>query len=71
MGPCIRNPELLANDLVTWEPDARQEGTKRVRPRQSYLSTLLRDFEINNKEDLRTLMRDMDIRRKISAIDRT
>ena len=39
----------MANDLVTWEPDARQEGTERVRPRQSYLSTLLRDVEINSR----------------------
>ena len=31
------------------------------RPRQSYLSTLLRDVGINTKEELRTLMRDRDI----------
>ena len=29
-GHCIRHPELLANDLVTWEPEARQGETKRV-----------------------------------------
>ena len=31
-GHCIRHPELLVNDLVTWEPKARQGETKRGRP---------------------------------------
>ena len=39
----LRHPELLADDLVTWEPEARRGETKRGRPRQSYLSMLLRD----------------------------
>ena len=67
MGHCIRHPELLANDLITWEPEARRGETRRGTPRQSYLSTLLRDVGINTKEELRTLMRDRDIWRKISA----
>ena len=69
----IRLPKLLANDLVTWEPEAKRGETKRVRPRQSYLSTLLTDVGINTctKEELRTLMGDRDIQRKISAVDRT
>ena len=29
---CIRHPELLANDLVAWEPDARRGETRRGRP---------------------------------------
>ena len=62
---------ILANDLITWEPEARRRETRRGRPRQSYLSTLLRDAGINTKEELRTLMRDRDIWRKISAVDRT
>ena len=67
----LRHPELLADDLVTWEPEARRGETKRGRPRQSYLSTLLRDVGINTKEELRTLMRDRDMWRKISAVDWT
>ena len=51
-GHCIRHPELLANDIATWEPEARGGETKRGRPRQSYLSTLLRDVGINTKEEL-------------------
>ena len=70
-GHCIRHPELLANDLIKWEPEARRGETRRGRPRQSYLSTLLRDFGINTKEELRTLFRDRDILRKISAVYRT
>ena len=30
VGHCIRHPELLANDLVTWKPEARRGETKRV-----------------------------------------
>ena len=68
-GHCIRHPELLANDLITWEPEARRKETRRGRPWQSYLSTLLRDVGINSKEELRTLMRNRDIWRKTSAVD--
>ena len=67
----IRLPKLLANDLVTWEPEARRRETKRGRTRQSYLSTLPRDVGINTKEELPTLMWDRDIWRKISAEDQT
>ena len=67
----IRLPKLLANDLVIWEPEARRRETKRGRTRQSYLSTLPRDVGINTKEELRTLMWDRDIWRKISAEDQT
>ena len=70
-GDCIRHPELLTNDLVTWEPEARRGEAKRGRPRQSYLSTLLKDVGINTKEEVRTLMWDRCIWRKISAEDRT
>ena len=38
-GQCIRHPELLACDLVTWEPEAQRGEAKRGRPKQSYLST--------------------------------
>lgn len=70
-GHCVRHPEILANDLVMWEPEVGHGETKRGRPKQSYLNTLLRDVGINSKEELRTLMRDRDIWRGISSVDRT
>jgi len=68
-GHCIRHPELLASDLVLWEPmhGRAQQG----RPRQSYLSMLLKEVGTNSKEELRTLMRDRDIWRGLSGVDRT
>ena len=58
-GHCIRHPELLASDLVLWEPmhGRAQQG----RPRQSYLSMLLKEVGTNSKEELRTLMWDKDM----------
>ena len=58
-GHCIRHPKLLASDLVLWEPmhGRAQQG----RPRQSYLSMLLKEVVTNSKEELRTLMRDRNI----------
>ena len=47
-GHCIRHPELLANYLITWEPEARRGETRWGRPRQNYLSTLLRDVGIKS-----------------------
>ena len=60
---------LLASDLVLWEPmhGRAQQG----RPRQSYLSMLLKEVGTNSKEELRTLMRDRDIWRGLSGMDRT
>ena len=42
------------------EPAARQGETQaqRIRPRQSYLSALLREVGINIKEELQTLITD-------------
>ena len=70
-GHCIRHLELLACDLVTWEPEAQSGEAKRGRPKQSYLSTLIRDLGTKTKEELQTLMRDSDLWRRISAIDPT
>ena len=56
-GHCIRHPEVLACDLVTWEPEARSGKAKWGRPKQDYLSTLIRDVGTKTKEELRTLMR--------------
>ena len=39
----------MADDLVTWELEASRGEAKRGRPRQSYLSTLLRDVWINTR----------------------
>ena len=57
----------LASDLVLWEPmhGRSQQG----RPRQSYLSMLLKEVGTNSKEKLQTLMRDMDIWRGLSGVD--
>ena len=66
-GHCIRHPELLACNLVRWEPEAQRGEAKRGRPKQ----TLIRDAGTKTKEELRTLMRDRDLWRRISAIDRT
>ena len=40
-GHCIRHPELLAGDLVLWE--AMHGRAEQGRPRQSYLSMLLKE----------------------------
>ena len=58
----------MPSSLVVRHP--RGEA-KRGRPKQSYMSTLIRDVGIKTKEELRTLIRDRDLRRRISAIDRT
>ena len=68
-GHCIRYFVLLPCDLVTWEPRAQRGDAKRGRPKQSYLSTLIRDAGTKTKEELRTLMRDRDLWRRISAMD--
>ena len=68
-GHCIRHPELLASDLVFWEP--MHGRTQQGRIRQSYLSMLLKEVGTNFKEELQTLMRDRDIWRRLSGVDRT
>ena len=70
-GHCVRHPEILANDLVLWEPEVGSGETKRGRPKQSYPSMLLRDVGTISKEELRTLMRDRDVWREVSTVDRT
>ena len=47
--------------------DRAQQG----RLGQSYLSMLLKEVGTNSKEELRTLMRDKDILRRLSGVDRT
>ena len=61
-GHCIRHLELLANDLATWEPEARRGEAKRVdQGCKLPVNVTLRDAGINTKEEQRTLMRDRDI----------
>ena len=72
-GHCIRHPELLASDLVLWEPmhGRAQQGCQDKATCQ--LSMLLKEVGTNSKEELRTLMRDRDpdIWRGLSGVDRT
>ena len=68
VGHSIGHPVLPASDLVLWVPlygRAQQD-----QPGQSYLSMLLKEVETNSKEELRTLMRDRDIWRGLSGVDR-
>ena len=61
---------IQLNDVITallTYLDRAQQG----RSRQSYLSMLLKEVGTNSKEELRTLMRDSDIWRGISGVDRT
>ena len=69
-GHCIRHPELIASDLVVWEPDSVLGRAQRGRPRASYVSMLLKDVGTENKEELRALMRDRVIWKKFSDGDR-
>ena len=68
-GHCISHPELLVSDLVYREP--MHGRAQQSRPRQSYLSMLLKEVGTNSKEELRTLMRDREIWRGLSGVDRT
>ena len=52
----------------TWDLEAQRGEAKRGRPKQSYLSTLIRDVGTKIKEELGTLMWDRDLWRRISAI---
>ena len=68
-GNCIRHPEILASDLVL--RDLMHGRAQQGRPRQSYLSMLLKEVGTNSKEKLRTLMRDRDIWRGLSGVNQT
>ena len=69
-GHCIRHPELVASDLVLWEPSDVRGRAHRGRPKATYVATLQRDVGTENKEELRSLMLDRDIWKKISDLDR-
>ena len=55
-GHCIRHPELIASDLILWEPKNVYGGTQKGRPKTNFVSTICRDVGIEQKEELRTLM---------------
>ena len=69
-GHCIRHPELIANDLVLWKPEVVCGTARQGRPKETYVSMLLRDAGQNNKEELRTLMGNRDRWKKLSDLDR-
>ena len=47
-GPCVRDPELVASNLILWET---KHGTRsRGRPATTYIDTLRRDTGLGNRE---------------------
>ena len=50
-GHCMRHPELLECDLVTWKPEAQRGEAKRDRLMQCYLLTLIRDVGTKQKRN--------------------
>ena len=55
-GHCIRHPELVASELVLWEPT---HGTRNVGKRHTtYIDCLKRDTGLSNTAEVKTLMED-------------
>ena len=55
-GHCTRHPELVASELVLWEPT---HGTRSVgRRHTTYIDCLKRDTGLSNTAEVRTLMED-------------
>lgn len=69
-GHCIRHPELIASELVLWEPSNGRGKAQKGRPKTTYITTLQRDVGTENKEELRALMLNRDIWKKMSDLDR-
>ena len=58
-GHCVRHPELVASDLILWEP---KHGTRsRGRPATTYIDTLRRDIGLSNTGEIRALMNNSDL----------
>ena len=56
-GHCVRHPELVASNLILWEP----KGTRsRGRPATAYIDTLRRDTGVSNTGEVRALMNNRD-----------
>ena len=57
-GHCVRHPELVASELVLWEPIHGRRG--RGRPHSTYIDTLKRDTGLSDVFEIRSLMGDRD-----------
>ena len=58
-GHCVRHPELVASNLILWEP---KHGTRsRGRPATTYIDTLRRDTGLSNTGEIRALMINSDL----------
>jgi len=58
-GHCHRDPELITQRLVLWEP--KHGYQVRGRPINNYIDTMKRDTGARNTNELATLMEDRDI----------
>ena len=58
-GHCVRHPELVASELVLWEPIHGRRG--RGRPHSTYIDTLKRDTGLSDVSEIRSLMGDRDM----------
>jgi len=58
-GHCHRDPELITQSLVLWEP--KHGYQVRGRPINNYIDTLKRDTGARNTNELATLIEDRDI----------
>ena len=58
-GHCVRHPELVASNLILWEP---KHGIRsRGRPATTYIDTLRRDIGLSNTGEIRALMINSDL----------
>ena len=58
-GHCVRHPELVASNLILWEP---KHGIRnRGRPATTYIDTLRRDTGLSNTGEIRALMINSDL----------
>ena len=58
-GPCVHHPELVASNLILWEP---KHGTRsRGRPATTYIDTLRRDTGLGNTGEIHALMNNSEL----------
>ena len=55
-GECIRHSDEVANKLVLWEPTEGKR--KRGRRRLTFVDNLLEDTEMENVQEMKTIMLD-------------
>ena len=63
-GHCFRHPELPANEVLLWQP--KHGKRNRGRPAATYVTTLLRDTEAANVEEVQTQLGARNLWRSIS-----